>query len=58
MIADGKDMRALRLKKRFSLTYVAGKMGVAISYLCDLEHNRKEWNFKLEQSFIKATNEI
>lgn len=53
---DGIQARKLRDRAKRGLVEVASRMDIAPSYLCDLEHNRKDWNFKLEKSFIKAIN--
>jgi hypothetical protein len=51
----GKQMQDKRKAAGFTLKHVAEGMGVSIGYLCDLEHGRRLWSAKLQESFINAT---
>jgi hypothetical protein len=46
-------MRKARGKK-FTALKVAYEMGIAPSYLCDLEHGRREWDAELIKRFKEA----
>ena len=50
----GINAMSLRKENGLTLREMSAKMGISISYLCDLEHGRKSWNKRLMISFIKG----
>jgi predicted transcriptional regulator len=57
MLESGKELRKLREKAKYPKRlqqYVAGEMGIAPSYLSDLENDRRDWNADLIKRFKEA----
>lgn len=51
---DAEQLRFKRLRKGIPLEVVARAMNITSSYLCDLEHERRDWNADLLARFEKA----
>ena len=49
-----RTARDERLKLRYTIKKIAERMGVAPSFLCDLELGRRYWNDELVEKFNKA----
>lgn len=47
-------MQERRKAANLTLREVSKQMGITIGYLCDLEHGRRIWSPKLQQSFQEA----
>jgi predicted transcriptional regulator len=57
MLESGKELRKLREKAKYPKRlqqYVAEEMGIAPSYLSDLENDRRDWNADLIKRFKEA----
>lgn len=52
--AIGEEMRALRLKQRFTLQHVAKQLRLSVGYISDLEHGRKAWTVTKIESYRRA----
>lgn len=50
-------LRVLRQRHGLSLREVARGMGIAPSYLSDLERGNRPWSKRLEQAFVRAVKE-
>lgn len=50
----GHELKCWRVSRNYTLTYVAGKLGISESLLCDLEHGRRNWT----QERIKKYREV
>lgn len=50
----GGQMQERRKAANLTLREVSKQMGITIGYLCDLEHGRRIWSPKLQQSFQEA----
>jgi hypothetical protein len=51
---DAEQLRFRRLRKGIPLELAAQSMNITPSYLCDLEHERRDWNADLLARFEKA----
>lgn len=59
MLETGEELRKLRKKSKKpfpkrTLVWVASRMGIAPSYLSDLENDRRDWNADLIQRYKEA----
>jgi predicted transcriptional regulator len=57
MLESGRELRKLREKAKYPKRlqhYVANEMGIAASYLSDLENDRRDWNADLIKRFKEA----
>lgn len=50
----GLEMRALRMLRRKTMKIIARKMKVTESYICELEHGRRNWTRFLIKEYMKA----
>jgi transcriptional regulator with XRE-family HTH domain len=53
-IFTGQKMRTLREGRGLTLRSMAGKVGISLSYLTDLEHGRRNWSPELIAKCHKA----
>lgn len=53
-VATGAKARDLRVRRGVSMRQVARGMGLAVSYVSDLERGRRPWRAELVQRFLEA----
>lgn len=51
---EGAEWRERRQRAGKTLRAVAESMGYTLSYLCDLELGRRDWNMKLREEYREA----
>lgn len=51
---DAEALKFKRLRKGRTLAFVAQRMKITVSYLCDLEHGRRAWSADLIKRYEAA----
>lgn len=53
-LLDPIRLKRQRRRAELSQRTMAKRMGITASYLCDLEHGRRDWNAQLDERFRAA----
>lgn len=52
--AIGAEMQAKRKASKMTLVQMGNLMGLSFSYICDLEHGRRNWSEELKSKYLAA----